>query len=37
MWKSRAQTDTCVKMVTVALFTIAKAWKQLKGLSTKDE
>ena len=32
--KTLIQKDTCISMVTAALFTIAKTWKQPKGPST---
>ena len=34
--KTIIQKDTCTSMFTAALFTIAKAWKQLKCPSTDE-
>ena len=34
--KTLIQKDTCISMVTAALFTIAKTWKQPKGPSTDE-
>lgn len=35
-WKIDVQTKTCIRMFTVALFSIAKRWKQPK-CSSKEE
>ena len=34
--KARIDRDTCTPILTAALFTIDKVWKQLEGLSTEE-
>ena len=34
--ETKTEKDTCIPMLTEALFTIAKAWKQHRGLSTDE-